>query len=1087
MLRCFIRRSGGVALLGFLLAFSSSAQSDRGSVTGTVTSQSGTPLANATITLQNVSNNATQQTTSGTSGKYRFDNVPAGSYRMSTTSQGVTSSPSNPITVAGGEISTVNLNIGAPPAPTAPTAPSAPPTSPITSVEEAPSTQAMAGPRISTAWNQRNIQYLPEPNDLAPTGQDFSAYNLSLLGAGVASSSGIGPGRGPVVGGQRPYENDFLFGGMDNNNRWNPGPLTYISNDATEEFQVQQNQFNPEYGHAAGGQLNDVMRQGSNALHGEIYDYVQNTNLDALDATYLREGITSPRYDQERIGGNMGFPIIKNKLFFFGDFEYIPLGFDAVPGSIVYAPTAAGYSTLAGLPGISAANLGYLQRALPAANFASGSTLVNGATIPLGASPLLARAYQNQYNGIASLDWKISSSDSVQARYDHNDLHANSEGGELPEFYTPYGLRALIASLGEVHTFGSGAVNELRLSYNRDDSYLGMSGVTFPGFGFAGTPTISIQQDLNATLGNGLFGPSSTALSTYSLADNFHWVHGRHSFQIGFDGRRYIGPVSFAGEGAGILSYSSLQPFLMNQPPDVYGARAAAGSTITTNQWDSYAYIKDDWQVTPNLTIDIGARYEYVGLPQFMNYQDLNSGLSVPGVIDFRSPKAQSDAWAPTVGLAYAPGRFKSSSGVFRAGFGMNYDATAYTSLLPYYFGGAAGTMYTTGLPAVPGFLSPTSPFFGAGPAGAAGVSTYFPNQQLPYTMQWNASWEQQILRRFLLSVRYLGVRSVHLPAAGLLDGTSAVSASNSLPVYYSAPSAATLNGLTTTLAGLTRYNPLATYGFTNPILTMNDDGESTYNGLSVQANQRFSGGFQLVAAYTWSHLIDDVSTPLLAGAPSFMALDALGPKESSIYDHRQRGTITGLWDLGALGPTGFRWWRAIVTNMNLSGTYIYETPSPMPIISGMDTGLTGFVNSGVLINPGGVPGTGSGVSPLTNSAGQTVAYLANNPNARYIAGAPGVYTGAGRQFIFGQPINDFDASLAKRFGIRERFQIELRADAYNILNHPQFTPGELNNIGLPLASSLNYMTPGTAQFNNAALAFASNSRILQLSAKVVF
>lgn len=1078
MLRCFIQRSGGVALLGFLIAFSSSAQSDRGSVTGTVTSHSGAPLANATVTLQNASNSSTQQTTSDGSGKYRFDNVPAGSYRMSTTSNGVTSSPSNTITVAAGEISTVNLNVGAPPA-----APAAPPTSPVTSVEQAPSTQEMTGPRISTAWNQRNIQYLPEPNLLEPTGQDYTAYNLSLLSAGVASNSGIGPSRGPVVGGQRPYENDFLIGGMDNNNRTNPGPLTYISNDAIEEFRVQQNQFSPEYGHAAGGQLNAVVREGSNALHGEAYEYFQNTNLDSLDSIYAREGITSPRYDQNRVGGNVGFPIVKNKLFFFGDFEYIPLGFDEVPGSIVYAPTGAGYATLAGIPGVSANNLAYLQRSLPAANFASSSTIVDGTTIPLGVSPLFARAYQNQYNGVASLDWKISTSDSLAVRYIQNDLHANSEGAELPEFYTPFGLRALIASLSEVHNFSSGAVNELRLSYNRDDSNLGVNGVTFPGFGFAATPTISIQQDLNATLGAGLFGPTSTALSTYSLADNITWVHGHHTVHIGYDGRRYIGPVSFAGEGAGILTYSSLQPFLMNLPPDVYGARAFGGNTITTNQWDSYAYIKDDWQVTPDLTIDIGARYEFVGLPQFMKYQGLNSYLDVPGVIDFHSPKAQSDAWAPTVGLAYSPGFAHNS--VFRAGFGMNYDATAYTSLMPYYFGGAAGTMYTTGLLATPGFLSPTTPFFGAAPTGAAGVSTYFPNQQLPYTMQWNASWEQQIFRRFLLSVRYLGVRGEHLPTAGLLNGTSVVTASNSLPLYYSAPYPATLNGLTTTLGGLTPYNSLAAYGFTNPILTMNDNGESFYNGLSVQANQRFSGGFQLIAAYTWSHLIDDLSTPLLAGTPSWVTLDALGPKESSIYDHRQRGTLTGLWDLGALGRNG--WVRDIVTNMTVSGTYIYETPSPVTIISGLDTGLTGFENSAVLVNPAGIPGTGSGVTPLTNSSSQTVAYLANNPNARYIAGAPGVYTGAGREFFFGWPINDFDASLSKRFAIRERFQIEFRCDAFNILNHPQYTPGELNNIGLPVATSLNYMIPGTAQFDNAAQAFASQARVLQLSAKVVF
>jgi hypothetical protein len=111
------------------------------------------------------------------------------------------------------------------------------------------------------------------------------------------------------------------------------------------------------------------------------------------------------------------------------------------------------------------------------------------------------------------------------------------------------------------------------------------------------------------------------------------------------------------------------------------------------------------------------------------------------------------------------------------------------------------------------------------------------------------------------------------------------------------------------------------------------------------------------------------------------------------------------------------------------------------------------------------------------------VAYLADNSNAHYLASDPGMFTGAGRQHFFGWPINDFDATLTKRFAIRERFQRELRADAFNILNHPQFTPGAVNNIGLPLPPSLNYMIPGTAQFNNAPEAFASQARILQWSA----
>jgi hypothetical protein len=1096
MFLCNFKRSSSVVLLGFLLVAGSSAQSDRhGSVTGTVTSQTGSPLVGITVQLQNVADNSVKQTTADSSGKYRFDDIAPGNYRMTTTNQGVTSAPSNQVTVTPGEVTVINLSIGAPPA--APAQTPNPSGNPVTSAE-ASSAQELSGPRIGAEWNQRNVQYLPPANFLAPTGGPaYSAYNLSLFTAGVASDGGIGAGRGPVVGGERPDTNDFLVEGVDNNNRTNPGQLTYISNDAISEFFTQQNQFSPEYGHATGGQFNAVIRTGSNALHGEAYDYLQNQNLNSQDAVYARQGIPGiPRYDQNRVGGNIGFPIVRNKLFFFGDFEYIPLGFDAVPTSVVYAPTAAGYSMLAGIPGVSPTNLQYLQSALPAASTANTTTTVNGTQVPLGISPIMQRAYQNQYNGVAALDWKISGSDSLQARYVHNDLHASDGGAELPEFVTPFYLRAILASLSEVHTFGSGVINELRLSYHRDDSSTALTASSFPGLGFNQAPTISIQQDLNATLGPGLTGPQSTSLGTYSLADNIHWTMGHHSLRLGYDGRRYIGPVNFSQNSTGTYSYSNLQGYLLNLPPDVLGERVAGSTSIPTNQWDSYAYVKDDWRVSQNLNIDLGVRYEYVTVPAFENLQSLDAIANVPGVITFHRPQAQDTGFAPTVGLAYSPGTMQNS--VFRAGFGMNYDTAPYASLLPLYASGLSSTLYTAGLPSAPGFFSPSNPFFNSSPITPFGpgltplearaqTSSYFPNQQLPYTMQWNASWEQQFLRRFILQVRYLGVRGVHLPNTSLLNEISNVTPSNSLPVYYSAPSQAQLNGLTTTLASLAPTNPLAGYGFTNPILTANNSGNSLYNGLSVQGNQRFSGGFQVVAAYTWSHLIDDISTPFFAASPTWQLQEQPTVRASSEYDHRQRATVTGLWDLGALDPSGSGWSRAIVNNLIFSGTYVYETPAPLTLTSGLNTDLTGFTSGGVLVNPSGLPNTGSAVSPLTNSFGQTVAYLADNPNARYIAGAPGVYTNSGRSDFFGRPIFNFDASLAKGFGIRDRWKIEFRGDAFNLFNHAQYTPGELSNIGLPQSTTLNYLIPGTPQFASAQTVFPSHARVVQVSAKVVF
>ena len=1061
------------------------------SINGTVTSSNGAVLPNNTIQLVNLDNKQTLTTKSDAAGLYRFDNIAPGRYHMIAMLGGQAAAPSAEITVPAGEAITVNLTVS--PGGNGSKAPAAAsnPTNPVTSIE-ASSVQGLAGPRIETTFNTRDIQYLPSPALLQPNGEMFGAYNLSLLPAGVVSNGGIGPGRAPVVGGQWPTASNFYIDGVDNNNRANPGPSAIVSNEATSEFITQQNQYSPEYGHAAGGQFNLLLRTGSNNWHGAISEYFQNRNLGALNQSWVNGGlINGPRYDQNRLGGNLGGPIIHDKLFFFADFEYIPLGFDAIPNNSIFAPTAAGYATLAGVPGVSGNNLGVLQRFLPAAQNATNFVNVNSTQIPVGNVALLGRSFQNQYNGVGALDWKIGQNDKLQFRYVQNQRNANFNGAELPEFFAPASDRSIVTTVDEVHDFNGRAINELRFGYTRFENNILQNPLTFGALGVF--PTINIQE-LGFTLGTGVTGIDAARLNTYNYADNFHWISGRHTFRFGVDGRRYTGPMIFGGETAGTFNYSTLSGFLSNLPPDVSGARTVGNLSFPTNQWDTYAYAKDDWKMRSNMMISLGVRYEYVSLPLAEERQSLNFGASVPGSLVFGSPGTQTTNFAPQVGFAYSPGQNLNS--VFRAGFGMNYDVATYIATTPFLTPGLSTTLYTNNLPAVPGFFgtatTPGAFFTNSATAGLTPQSAstgFFPNQRVPYTMQWNASWEQTVLHSFLLSVGYLGVRGVHYPVGRLLNGANVVTATNSLPIFTTAPSQATLNGLTPTLGLLqaehAAANPLAAMGFTSPVLSTSPGGSSIYNALLVQARQRFSGGFQFLAAYTWSHLIDNIDP--FASATPFFGLFQQGPRESSIYDHRQRGTFTALWDVGAIGKNGPNWLRDIVANFNISGTYIYETSAFLPIQSGLDPSLNGFSNSGVFFNAAGVPGVGSSVSPLTNSAGQVVGYLANNPNAQFIRPGLGSFvSGPATQFGF-RPINDWDASVVKRFSLFDKANLEFRADAFNILNHPQFTPGSINSIGLPGQSFGNLLVPGFPSFANAGQAFGSNPRMLQLALRLMF
>ena len=1034
------------------------------------------------------------QTTSDTSGNYRFENVPSGTYRMTASTPQYSGTPSTDIIVDAARPKTVNITMqtGAGTAPT---------TTALITVDEAAAVQGLpaAPPQIRTSWDSRSIQYLPQSIFVAKNGDFYGAYNLSLLHAGVAPSYGIGPAVGPVVGGQRPISNNWLIEGQDNNNRALPRPLVNTANEGVSEMVAFQNQFAPEYGHAAGGQFNEIARPGTNGAHGELFWYLQNRNLNAMDQRLAAQGYNFPGYDQNRVGANLGIPFYQNKLFFFGNFEYIPLGKQNVPYSTAYGPTAQGFSQLANINGVSQTNLDVLQQYMPAAQNATSTTTVGGQQIPIGPLQFSGKSWQNQYYGVGSLDWKIRGTDDIRARYGINNTDGETSGSALPTFMSGLTQRSQFANVSEYHNLGANGINELRLSYNRFRRFVNSSNLLFPGLTVF--PNISIQQDLNASLGNGFAGIGTAGLNTYGLADNVNFTLGRHTVSLGYSGRRYIGPLNFESAGLGSYSFSNLQNYLFDQTPDIYGARSFGNLTYSGNYWDHYAYINDNWRMRPNLTVNLGVRYEYVTIPQTLQLQGLNAIASVPGVLDFNTPNTQKYNFAPRIGLAFSPSGMQNT--VFRAGFGMNYDAQAWSSILPSVPPGQTTTEIAQS-------ATPVYGFFGSGallydypvnvfnpsvtPEQARSMtSTYIPDQQLPYTMQWNANLEQR-MGTFVLNVGYLGVKSVHLPTQGILNSTSAVTADQNLPLYYQQPTQAQLNALPNTLAQLQgmNTNPLASAGFTNPIYTVSPNGYSWYNGLLVTGTERFKGGLQFKANYTWSHLIDNMGGPNLLNNGVLNSFSWRTPyQHSSIYDHRHVASLTALWDVGAIGSSSFNWFRDIVANMTVSGTFTYATAPPIPLTSGFDAGMAGGVApSGVFVNQNvGSVGGGSGVSPLYNSSGQTVAYLANNPNAQYVAAGAGTYPNGANATIPGlRPINNFDAAIFKRFAIRDKFSLELHGEAYNVLNHAQYVPGSINGIGLGATpANWNLLVPGSTGFGDVTQAFSSHPRLLQVGLRFMF
>ena len=212
--------------------------------------------------------------------------------------------------------------------------------------------------------------------------------NLSLQGAGVASSGGTGLGQGPSIGGQRPRNNNFMIEGADNNDKSVTGRVVDVPNEAVAEFSLIQNQHSAEFGRSTGGQFNTVVKSGTNEIHGSLYEYFANRHLNAIDESNKRRGIVkNPRLDDNRFGGTIGGPVIRNRLFYFGTLELNPVGVAAAPGRPFSSPTAEGFAALDRIHGISRTNLEVLKRYVPAAPSPDRATTVVGTEIPIGVLP----------------------------------------------------------------------------------------------------------------------------------------------------------------------------------------------------------------------------------------------------------------------------------------------------------------------------------------------------------------------------------------------------------------------------------------------------------------------------------------------------------------------------------------------------------------------------------------------------------------------------------------------------------------------------------------------------------------------------
>jgi hypothetical protein len=1132
-----LARIACLLMLALMLGTTGAAQQTTGGVRGIVTDPNGAVVPGAKVTISSQTLNYRSEATTSSGGEYEFRDVLPGEYQIVIEAANFKTLTLTDVRVqlnqttdvpaqlqVGIASETVNVSAGG------------------AELVETTSTQ------LSKSFSERQVVELAQTNVGGAFGGGVNS--LALLSGNVSSAGGVGVGTGGSVGGQRPRNNNFVIDGIDNNDKNVTGPQQYISPENVAEFSLIQNQFSAEFGRSNGGQFITITKSGTNDYHGSFYGFFRNRYLNALDNAQKLAGITRdpadgdlfmPRTDFFRGGVNLGGPLplphfgdgpssfFRNtdRLFFYAAYERLQQGLAAAPAGIT-TPTTQGFVILNSIPGLSQTNLGVFNLYVPRApTNDAGTILVNGVAVPIGNVSFPSPNWLKQNNVVTNIDFNQSTMTTHRWRFNLTNNVRIDPTANLPVFFALAPIKQRLFSYSNFHTFTSNLSNEFRLAYRRSEAPLPAPNIAFPGLD--AFPNIQLN-DLGINIGPNPNAPQSGTENNYQIVDNITYLWGNHSLKFGGDFRKVISPNRFVQRERGDYEYNTADLFLRDLSPDRFGERNVGGSTYYGDQKILYAFAQDDWRIRPNITLNLGIGYAYQSEPVGTQLQELNAISTVPGLLEFRAPKAQTKNFAPKFGIVYAPnftegllGRVFGNSGQssIRAGFSMAYD---YIFDNIYTLSNPPQAQQTIDIPSltaqtpnflanggIPNIVVPT----GNDPVAARqATSSFIPDQEVPYSLTWTLSFQRQFMTNWSLELRYLGTRGIHLLTQNRLNriGKVGVAGRTGLPTFFTAPTQAQIDAITFDRADIdARSSYLPNYeaaGFNgNSVVAFLSNGNSSYHGASAQLVRRFSNGFQGTASYTWSHLIDDSTAEVFSTVLSPRRVeefqDMRRERADSALDRRHRFVLSGIYELPWFRNHSNKLVRTILGGFNFAGTWTLESGEKATVLSGVDSNLNAdAAGDRTIRNPAGVRDTSSTVTALLrtctafngdgtcaqSAASRTVGYLADNPNAEYIQAGPGAISNSARNTMQLPGINNVDFSIFKNFRFGETKRIQLRADLFNLFNHPQFVPGSVNDVQpVPTTGVTNLNTVGFPEFNRPDLVFAHNARVIQMALRFDF
>jgi hypothetical protein len=1001
-------------------AFSAEAQLTRGAMVGTVTDTTGAALPGVAVTVTNLATDVARVTTTNEAGFYRAGGLEPGVYAVLVHLDGFRPVENTDLRVQPGQETTFNVSLGLG---------GLEETIDVTA-ETTAATLNRTNPTIGATFTERQATELP----LSATR---NINNMALLLPNTAA----GPGSSGIsANGQRARNNNFMIDGSDNNDASVTISTIGIVPEAVAQFQVQTNPYNAEFGRNSGGQINVITRSGTNQFTGEAWNYYRGSALNSRTNIEKDSGLDRPaRSNGNQFGGSLGGPIAPGRTFFFGLYQADLLRRGALLGPSVRVPTPAGLTALQNVPLRAGQPAASRQAVLGALGFLNDvhaqnpvfrtiqNVTVNGVPIETGLISMPRRAPIDSHNFLTRIDHRLSINSTLTGRYilDQavaDNLTSNTQFGD--RFTAQQDIRDQNLGISETRVIGSQTLNEFRFAYIRRNLQFPENEPGMPTTGIGGAFTIGGLSNF----------PQGRVQNSYQFFNILSRQTGRHSLKFGADIRYVQLDNQAAFNSKGTFSFNNLQDFMNNQASTFTQALQVA--SFDARQWNQFYFVQNDFRATPNLTLNLGLRYELSSTPFgfFGATEPEVQATRVPGPVT-----RDTNNFAPRLGFAWSPeGRsglsrliFGEDSGVLRGGYGITYDVLFFNIL----------TVNASNFPrVVTGVVNNAIDVFpNLAPVEAQPVFNplaLFVNTpedaENPLTHIYSLTLQRELARNYVLEVGYTG--SLGRNGINQLQANA--------PILTEAQAALvrqTQNAFAIPSAQARREDP--TIGSRILIATT---AKSQYDAVFVALNKRFSRGLQFGGSYTYGALFSDNDESLgvgaiTAGSPQvpqdFNDIDAEWSR--SAFDRPHRVTVNWVYELPRLtGQPAVV--RQILGGWQFTGTYQAQSGQPFTILTGVDSNGNGAGGDRPNFNAGGTltpdPVTGN----LRTFTTENMFLVPRGTNGLPLANSLGNGS-LGRNTLRGPGFQQWNFSLAKRVALPSDHSIRFRADFINAFNQPSY------------------------------------------------